>query len=231
MQWLLWQGSLTPRALWRFPAFHHPCNLYVNHWEDLEVDMRLTKSSDFNSITLLLADALSFLSMSICSWILLLFSSLSSLTFWTRVCPFFWSSNTPLALHSWFKSPWRSYRSKGYSNRHSSLLNCYNIIPLHTIEAVLGLPMIRQEIQHPYVQWKDQMNCLYVHGAHTHTKKLKYPWCWNLLCNCSFSSRAALSWVAKAFSLSLWTELNLSTNATQLHKYCAQGSNRETAVY
>ena len=33
------------------------------------------------------------------------------------------------------------------------------------IEAVLGLPMIPQEIQHPYVQWKDQVNCLYVYKA------------------------------------------------------------------
>lgn len=156
MQWLLWQGSLTPRALWRFPAFHHPCNLYVNYWEDLEVDMRLTKSSDFNSITLLLADALSFLSMSICSWILLLFSSLSSLTFWTRVCPFFWSSNTPLALRSWFKSPWRSYRSKGCSNRHSSLLYCYNKYPSTWLRLFLdyqwflrrfNIPMYNEEIR------------------------------------------------------------------------------------
>ena len=123
----------------------------------------------------MLADALSFLSMSICSWILLLFSSLSSLTFWTRVCPFFWSSNTPLALRSWFKSPWRSYRSKGYSNRHSSLLNFYNIYPSTWLRLFLdyqwfirrfNIPMYNEKIRWSSVCARNtHKKILSTHGA------------------------------------------------------------------
>ena len=118
--------------------------------------------------TFLLADVLSLLSMSICSWILLLFSSFNSLTFWTRVCPCFWSSNTPLAPRSWFKSPWRSYRLNDIilSVEITDTIVCcnsllhWNNVPLHMIEAVHGPATIPREVQRPCNEKiiTDQMN-------------------------------------------------------------------------